>query len=62
MKETEPVSPERAAVFGEGGADIGRGAVAVVGQRLDDDGDAAGAEALVAHLFVVLRVAALAPS
>src|SRR5688572_15002871 len=51
---------QSSAIFGEGGADIRRGAVAVVGQRLDDDGDAAGAEAFVAHLFIILGVAALA--
>ena len=51
---------QRAAIFGKGGADIRRGAVAVVGQRLDDDGDAAGPEALVTHLLVILGIAALA--
>src|SRR4029077_12886022 len=45
---------EVAAGFGEEGADIGRRAVAVVRQRLDDDGDAAGAVALVADFVVVL--------
>jgi hypothetical protein len=35
-----------AAAFGEGGADFARRAVAVVGQRLDDDGDAARPVAL----------------
>ncbi len=49
---------EIAAGLGEGGADVAGGAVAVVGQRLDDDGDAAGAIALVAHLLVVLALAA----
>src|SRR3546814_20405557 len=34
------------------------GAVAVVGQRLDDHGDAAGAIALVAHLFVIVGTVA----
>ena len=38
---------EVAAVLGEGVADLGAGAVAVVGQRLDEDRDAAGAVALV---------------
>ena len=42
----------------EVGADIGGGPVAVVGQRLDDHGDAAGPVALVADLIVVLTVAA----
>ncbi len=49
---------EIAAGLGEGGADVARGAIAVVGQRLDDDGDAAGTIALVAHLLVVLALAA----
>ena len=38
-------------------ADLGRGALAVIGQRLDDDGDAAGAVALVGDGLVVVRVA-----
>ena len=58
MNDTEPVSPMRPAGLGEGGAHIGRGAVAVVGQRLDDQRDAARAVAFVADLFVVLGVAA----
>ncbi len=49
---------EVAAGLGEVGADVGGGAVAVVGQRLDDDGDAAGAIALVADLVIVLAVIA----
>ena len=46
---------QRAAVLGEGRADVGGGAVAVVGQRLDDHRDAGRAVALVAHLGVVRR-------
>src|SRR6185437_14202799 len=49
---------ERAAGLGEGGAHVARGAVAIVGERLDDDGDAAGTIALVAHLLVLLAVLA----
>src|SRR6185369_1575441 len=49
---------EIAARFGEEGADVGGGAVAVVGQRLDDDGDAAGAVTLVADLVIVLALIA----
>jgi hypothetical protein len=48
---------EVAAVLAERRAHIRRGAVAVVGQRLDDDRDAAGAIALIAHFLVILRVA-----
>ena len=58
MKLTLLVSPRCAARLGEGGAHLARGAVAVVGQRLDDDRDAARAIALVAHLLVSLAVAA----
>ena len=49
---------EVAAVLREDRADRAAGAVAVVGQRLDDDGDAARAVALVADRLVVLGVAA----
>ena len=49
---------ERATGPREIGADRARRTVAVVGQRLDDDGDAAGAIALVAHLVIVLAVIA----
>ncbi len=49
---------ERAAGLGEGRADVGGGAVAVVGQGLDDDGDAARAVAFVADFVVVLAVGA----
>src|SRR5206468_4084648 len=41
-----------AAVLGEDRPDVGRGPVAVVGQRFDDQRDSAGAEALVADLLV----------
>jgi hypothetical protein len=59
MNDTLLVSPSVAAVLGEDRADFAGGAVAVVGQRLDDDGDAARAVALVAHLVVVrVRIAA----
>ena len=47
-----------AAVLGEDRADGAAGAVAVVGQRLDDHGDAAGPVAFVADRLVVLGVAA----
>src|SRR5690606_41355189 len=46
-----------AAVLGERGAHIRGGAVAVVGQRLDDQRHAAGAVALVADLLVVIAFA-----
>src|SRR5690606_28957283 len=49
---------QRAAILGEIGAHIGGGAVAVVGQRLNDDGDAARAIALIADLVVILAVGA----
>ena len=49
---------EIAAVLGKDRADVGRGAVAVVGQRLDDQRDAGRAEALVADFLVILGVAA----
>ena len=51
---------ERAAELGECGAHLGRGAVAIVGQRLDDQRDAAGAVALVAHLLVSFALGARA--
>ncbi len=38
----------------KGGAHVAGGAVAVVGQGFDDDADAAGAEAFVAHLIELL--------
>ena len=44
---------EIAAELGEDRAHLACRAVAVVGERLDDHADAAGAEALVAHLLVV---------
>jgi hypothetical protein len=44
-------SPEAAAVFAEGQAQLGGGAVAVVGEGLDQHGDATRAIALVAHLL-----------
>ena len=49
---------ERTAGAGEVGAHRARRAVLVVGQRLDDDGDATGAVALVADLVIVLAVGA----
>ena len=49
---------EVAAALGEIGADVGGGAVAVVGHRLDDQRDAAGAVALVADLIVIIALAA----
>src|SRR3546814_9236578 len=49
---------EVAAILAERGADVGRGAVAVVGQCLDDQRDAAGAIALVADLLVIIAFAA----
>ena len=53
-----PGLAEVPAALGEGRADVRGGAVAVVGHRLDDDGDAVRPVALVADLLVVLRVAA----
>ena len=47
-----------AAGLGEIGADVGCGAVAIVGQRLDDDGDAARTVALIADLVVIIALAA----
>ena len=47
IKETQPWVPTLAAAFGEGVADIGRGAVLVVRQRVYDDGGAVGAVAFV---------------
>jgi di/tricarboxylate transporter len=49
-----------AAMFAEGRAHGRRGAVAVVGHRLDDHRHAVGAVALVADLLVVVALAALA--
>jgi len=49
---------EVAAALGEIGAHVGSGAVAVVGQRLDDDGDAPRAVALVANLVIGFGLAA----
>src|SRR5204862_6117653 len=48
---------EVAAIFGEDGADVGGGAVAVVAERFDDDRNAAGTKTLVADLFIILGVA-----
>ncbi len=61
----DPVEHERdgvglaevAAVLAENGPHVGRGAVPVVGQHLDDEADAAGTEALVADLFHIVGVA-----
>ena len=50
---------EIAAGLGEVGAYVGSGAVAVVGQDLDDDGDAPRAVALVTNLVIGLGIAAL---
>ena len=58
MKDDRAGFAEIAAGFGEIGADVGGGAVAVVGQRLDDDRDAARAIALIADFVVVLALAA----
>ncbi len=49
---------EVAGVFGEDGADRAAGAVAVVGQGFDDDGDAAGAVTFVADFLKVLAIGA----
>ena len=49
---------QRAAVAGERGAHLGRGPVLVVGQALDQQGDAAGAVALVHDRGVLDRLAA----
>src|SRR5690348_13715269 len=48
---------EIAAILREYGANVGRRPVAVVGQSLDNQGDAARTEALVADLFVIFGVA-----
>ena len=53
-----PGFAEIAAGLGKVGADIGRGAVAVVGQRLDNDRDAARAVAFVTDLVVIIALAA----
>ena len=47
---------EIAAVFGEGMPDLADGAIAVVGEAVDHDGDATGAVALVARLLVILAI------
>src|SRR5262245_63945500 len=44
---------EITAELGEDRAHLACGAVAIVGERFDDDADAARAEALVAYLFVI---------
>jgi len=49
MKLTELVSPRLPPALLNS---VRTSAVAVVGQRLDDDGDAAGAVTLVAHLVI----------
>ena len=49
---------EGAAAAGERGAELGDGAVAVVGEGLDEDGDAARAVALERDLLESVRVAA----
>ena len=58
---TAPDAPI-AAVLGKGGADVGGGAVAVVGQRLNNQRYAAGAVAFVADFFVIFALAACALS
>ena len=47
-----------AAIFAECGAHIGCGAVAVVGQCLNDDGNAAGTVAFIAHFVITFGVTA----
>ena len=47
-----------AAIFAECRAHIGGGAVAVVGQCLNDDRNAAGAIAFIAHFIIAFRIAA----
>ena len=47
-------SAKVAAVLGKRRAHVGGGAIAVVGQRLDDERHACGAVAFVAHFFVVI--------
>jgi hypothetical protein len=51
---------QRAAMLGKERAQVARGAVAVVGERFDDDGDAGRAAALVADLGIVLAAAGAA--
>ena len=58
MKATDPVSPSEPPALVKAARTFGGGAVAVVGQRLDDDRHAARPIALVAHFIVVLRIAA----
>ena len=53
---------QRSARLAEIRAHFARGAIAVVGQRLDDDRDAARRIALVTHLVVVLRNRRQTPS
>ena len=58
---TLPPAPRLPPFLEKIGADVGGGAVAVVGQRLDDQRDAARAEALVADFLIILGVAAPTP-
>src|SRR5580704_4499745 len=52
--ETDAVGfAERARRLGEGRADVAGSTISVVGQRLDDDRDAAGAVTFVAHLVII---------
>ena len=50
---------QMAAMLGEGGAHLAGGAVAVVGQHLDNDRDAAGTVTFVADFVIAFGVAAL---
>jgi len=51
---------EIAAKLREEGANLAGGAVAIIGQRLHDHADAAGREALVTHLNIILAASFLA--
>ena len=49
---------EIAAIFAERGAYVGRGAVTVIGQCFNDDGNAAGAIAFIAHFIIAFGIPA----
>jgi len=59
MNPTDPVSPRLPPFLVNSGAHVRRGAVAVVGHRLDDHRHAIGAVALIADFFVFVAIARL---